>query len=98
MRIKQAQRWVKEDWEQNSRPVDEKTEILFMIEELGEFAEMVRKQEGKKNRKRLKVDLEKELGDLLICLATLANRHGIDLEQAFLKSKKKIIARHQRGY
>lgn len=47
-----------------------------MIEELGEFAKIIRKQEGKKNRKKLKIDLEK----------------------AFLKSKKKIEQRHQDGY
>lgn len=96
MRLKTAQKWVKEDWEK-SKPVDEKTEILFMIEELGEFAEMIRKTEGHKDRKELKIDLEKELGDLLICLATLANRHGVDLEQAFLKCKKKIENRHKQG-
>ena len=98
MRIKQAQKWVQDDWQKKSKSVDEKTEILFMIEELGEFAEMVRKQEGKKDRKKLKIDLEKELGDLLICLATLANRHGIDLEKAFLKSKRKIEKRHRAGH
>ncbi len=98
MRIKKAQKWVKEDWEKRSAPVDEKAEILFILEELGEFAETVRKQEGKKRRKKLKVDLEKELGDLLVCLATLANRYGIDLERAFLKTKRKIEERHRAGH
>ena len=97
-KLKEAQDWVREDWEKNSKPVDEKTEILFLIEEFGEVAEMIRKVDGNKNRKKIKVDLEKEIGDLLVCLATIANRHHIDLEKAFLKTKKKIQERHQKGY
>jgi len=98
MEIKKAQQWVDEDWKTKSQTVDEHLEILFLMEELGEMAEMIRKQAGKKERKKIKVDLGKEMGDILISLLTLANRYGVDLEQSFLKSKRKIIKRHKQGY
>jgi len=96
--IDRAQKWVAEDWRNKSKPVDEHLELLFLMEEIGEMAEMIRKQAGKKERKKLTIDLEKEMGDILICLMTLANRYHIDLEKAFLKTKNKIERRHKNGY
>jgi len=98
MDIKKAQKWVNDDWQKKSKPVDEKVELLFLMEEVGELAEMIRKQSGQKARKKIKLDLAEEIGDILVCLMTLANRYGIDLEKAFLKSKKKIQQRHKNGY
>lgn len=98
MDIKEAQKWVKKDWQKNSKPVDEHIELLFLMEEIGEMAEMIRKQAGKKDRKKLKIDLAKEMGDIMVCLMTMANRYNIDIEQAFLKTKKKIQQRHKKGY
>ncbi len=98
MDFKEAQKWVNDDWKKNSKPVNKHLELLFLMEEIGEMAEMIRKQSGKKERKKLKIDLAKEMGDILICLMTLANRYGIDLEESFLKTKKKIQQRHRKGY
>ncbi|MCH7759533.1 hypothetical protein IID20_04205 [Patescibacteria group bacterium] len=98
MDFKEAQKWVNDDWKKNSKSVNKHLELLFLMEEIGEMAEMIRKQSGKKERKKLKIDLSKEMGDILVCLMTLANRYGIDLEESFLKTKKKIQQRHRKGY
>ena len=60
------------------------------------MAEAIRKKHGKKTKK-VKIDLEEEMGDVLISLCTVANQYDVDLEKAFLKSKKKIQQRHKKG-
>ncbi len=57
------------------------------------MAEAIRKKHGKKTKK-VKIDLEEEMGDVLISLCTVANQYDVDLEKAFFKSKKKIQQRH----
>jgi NTP pyrophosphatase (non-canonical NTP hydrolase) len=55
-----------------------------MVEEMGELFKAIRKEE------KLRIDhnsdvggLDEELADILVYLAALANRYGVDLEQAF---------------
>ena len=98
MEIKDLQKWVSDDWNKKSKSINHQTEILLLIEEIGELAEAIRKLAGNKRRKKMKVDLMGEFGDVLISLTTLANHYQIDLEKAFLKSKKKIEKRHKNGY
>jgi len=99
MNLKELQEWVNEDWSKASKKnPDPHLQLLYLFEELGEMCEAIRKMSGDKERKNMDADLEGELGDVLIVLATVANNYGIDLNSAVLKSKKKIIERHKRGF
>lgn len=99
MNIQELQQWVRADWEQhsNNKP-DPHLQLLYLFEELGEMAEAIRKNGGYKDRKDEVMDLEGEMGDVLIALATVANNYGIDLEAAVVKSKAKIEERHKGGF
>ncbi|MHA2305137.1 MAG: MazG nucleotide pyrophosphohydrolase domain-containing protein [Candidatus Hodarchaeales archaeon] len=68
---------------------------LLLGEELGELFKAIRKAEG------LKVDLNSdtskisyELADILIYLCAIANRYGVDLEDAF-REKEAINEKRQ---
>ena len=57
---------------------------LLLGEELGELFKAVRKAEGVLIADDAKVGgLGEELADMLIFLCSIANRYGVDLEQAF---------------
>ncbi|MAG38389.1 hypothetical protein CMI45_03335 [Candidatus Pacearchaeota archaeon] len=92
--IKEHQGWVKEAWKKSSKKIEEKDELLFLMEEIGEMAEAVRKLNGNKNDKEFASDIEKEMGDILLSLITLAIRYKIDLETAFEKTKQSVIGRY----
>jgi NTP pyrophosphatase (non-canonical NTP hydrolase) len=92
--ISETQEWVKEAWKKSPKKVDEKDELLFLMEEVGEMAEALRKLNGKKENKELQADLEKEFGDILLSIITLAIRYNIDLEQAFEKTKSSVLKRY----
>lgn len=94
MKIKEIQNWTKQAWKESNKKVDKKIELLFLMEEIGEMAEAIRKLAGKKRNKKIKTDLEKEMGDILLCLTTLANRYNIDLEKAFSKTMKSVEKRY----
>jgi NTP pyrophosphatase (non-canonical NTP hydrolase) len=90
--IKEHQEWAKQAWKQSPKEnVCETDELLFLMEEVGEMAEAIRKLKG---NKEVQTDLEKELGDILLALLTLAIRYNIDLESAFEKTKKSIVQRY----
>jgi len=88
MRIKQIQNWTNEAWKKSNKSVDEKQELLFLIEEIGEMAEAIRKINGKKENKDIKVDLEKEMGDILLSIISLAAlvQPSIDKQKIMLHS------------
>jgi len=94
MRLKDMQDWTREAWKKSNKEVDERIELLFLIEEMGEMAEAVRKIAGKKENKDIKVDLEKEMGDILLAIVSLANRYNVDLEKAFSKTVESIQERY----
>ena len=94
MKLKQIQNWTREAWKESNKTVDEKMELIFLMEEIGEMAEAIRKMQGKKKNKKIKVDLEKEMGDILLSIVSLANRYNIDLEKAFSKTMKSIEKRY----
>lgn len=76
-------------------------EILACItEELGEVARIINIDFGPKNRKPNETEetLEAELGDVLYMLACLANREGIDLDEALQKSVDKFVTRDSGRY
>jgi NTP pyrophosphatase (non-canonical NTP hydrolase) len=99
MTLKQLQNWVAEDWETRSkkRPSTE-LQLLYMLEELGEVAECIRKLSGHKDRKQGSLDLGSEMGDLLISLVTLANTFEVDLSTEVSKFQRKLALRQQQGY
>ncbi len=97
--LKNIQQWVKNTWKKSPKKgITEKDELLFLFEEIGEIAQAVRKINGyrddKKSREALKDELEKEFGDCIVSLSTLANRYGINLEEGFIKSKESIERRY----
>lgn len=94
MNLREMQEWTKEAWKKSDKDVDEKLELIFLMEEIGEMAEAIRKTAGQKDNKDVNVDLEKEMGDILLSLITLAIRYDIDLENAFEKVKKDIEKRY----
>ncbi|MER3452123.1 MAG: transcriptional regulator [Thermus sp.] len=70
--------------------------LARLAEELGEVARVLAHREGKKPKPgEEEGDLAMELADLLFVLISLANREGIDLEEAFLKALDKYEKRDQ---
>ncbi|MBR9706777.1 hypothetical protein GOV14_07105 [Candidatus Pacearchaeota archaeon] len=93
--LKEYQEWVKDAWTKSpKKEISESDELLFLMEEIGEMAEAIRKLKGNKENKDIKADLEKEMGDTLLSLITLSIRYNINLEQAFEKTKRSIIDRY----
>lgn len=63
---------------------------LLLGEEIGELFKAIRKSEGLKIDKQSTFgEVSHELADILIYLCSIANRHQIDLEQAF-RDKEEI--------
>ncbi|MEK6962952.1 MAG: MazG nucleotide pyrophosphohydrolase domain-containing protein [Nanoarchaeota archaeon] len=89
--IKDAQTWTKEAWKQSDKALTDNDMYLFLMEEIGEMAEAIRKMKGNKANKPFTPDLEKELGDILLSLLTIAVRYDIDLEKAFEKTKNQFM-------
>lgn len=70
--------------------------LARLTEELGEVARVLAHRHGKKPKPgEEEGDLAMELADLLFVLISLANREGIDLEEAFLKAMAKYRERDQ---
>ncbi|MFC0596521.1 nucleotide pyrophosphohydrolase [Thermus composti] len=68
--------------------------LARLAEELGEVARVLAHRHGKKPKPgEVEGDLAEELADLLFVLISLANREGIDLEEAFRKVMAKYEAR-----
>lgn len=80
MQLREAQEWVKEAWSKSEKRMSKVAELASFLEECGELGEAIRKIEHGKDKK---VDIEKEVGDILLCLLTLAIRYGVDLQKAF---------------
>ena len=99
MTITNLQQWVKEDWKTRSKhqPTVE-LQLLYILEELGEVAEAIRKTNGLKNRKQSDVDLGSEFADLLISITTLANHFDINLQKEIEAFQSRLAKRHQEGF
>jgi NTP pyrophosphatase (non-canonical NTP hydrolase) len=68
--------------------------LARLTEELGEVARVLAHRHGKTPKPgEEEGDLAMELADLLFVLISLANREGIDLEEAFLKAMEKYQKR-----
>lgn len=67
---------------------------LLLGEEVGELFKAMRKSEGLQVDSNSKVyEVAEEMADVFIFLCSLANRYGIDLEQAFRDKEEKNKAR-----
>lgn len=68
------------------------SKCLLLAEEVGELLKCVRKSHstlGIDTKKTYNFDAAGEIADILIVLTTIANRLGIDLEQAFREKEEK---------
>ena len=73
------------------------TNLARLAEEVGELAREVNHRFGEKTKKpeELEGDLGMEMADILFVLICLANREGIDLQEAFERMMAKIESRDE---
>lgn len=94
MTIKELQEWVQQDWEANSEKMPEvELQLLYIMEELGEVAEAIRKNSGQKSRNNKSVDLGSEIADLIISITTLANSFDVDISSEIELFKQRLKSR-----
>lgn len=87
-------------YEQFPNKWDGKTELVNLIEELGELANAVLIREGEKgekSEKRRRAELEDSFADVFLALAMLADKYDVDVEHAVLKALGEIEERQKRG-
>jgi len=74
---------------------DPLTNLARLAEEVGELAREVNHRFGQKTKKKdePKGDLGMEMADILFVLICMANREGIDLDEAFEKGMAKVERR-----
>ena len=62
--------------------------MLKLMEEVGELAEVIRKNKRMEKGESIKGTIEEELQDVLYCIVCLANINDIDLQECvYLKEK-----------
>ena len=85
-------RWISHFEEGYFHPL---TNLARLTEEVGELAREVNHRFGQKTKKREEPegDLAMELADILFVLICMANREGIDLQEAFDRMMAKVEAR-----
>ena len=74
---------------------DPLTNMVRLSEEVGELAREVNHRFGRKTKKPEEpdADLGMEMADILFVLICMANREGIDLEDAFARMMQKVEQR-----
>jgi NTP pyrophosphatase (non-canonical NTP hydrolase) len=74
---------------------DEMSMLCRLFEEVGELSREYNHRFGAKKKKATEdvVDLEGELGDVLFILICLANKQGIDLDEALAATLRKYRVR-----
>ena len=84
--------WIKQFEEGYFHPL---TNLARLSEEVGELAREVNHRFGEKTKKRDEPegDLAMEMADILFVLICMANREGIDLQQAFDRMMAKVETR-----
>lgn len=101
MNINEMQKWfeefaIKEGWLEYSGFVS----LGFLLEEAGEVAREVRRQEvgrhshseeEKMSHEEMKNKLAEEIGDTLQALSVIASKYNVSLEDAFNTHKEKMI-------
>ncbi len=76
---------------------DPLTNLARLAEEVGELAREINHRFGQKTKKleEPEGDLAMEMADILFVLICMANREGIDLQQAFDRMMRKIESRDE---
>jgi NTP pyrophosphatase (non-canonical NTP hydrolase) len=84
--------WVRQFEEGYFHPL---TNLARQDEEVGELAREVNHRFGEKTKKRDEPegDLAMEMADILFVLVCMANREGIDLQEAFDRMMRKVETR-----
>lgn len=85
-------RWISRFEEGYFHPL---TNLARLTEEVGELAREINHRFGEKTKKRDEPegDMAMELADILFVVICLANREGIDLQQAFDRMMDKVDRR-----
>lgn len=85
-------RWISQFEEGYFHPL---TNLARLTEEVGELAREVNHRFGQKTKKRDEPegDLAMEMADILFVLICMANREGIDLQDAFDRMMEKVDRR-----
>ena len=85
-------RWISQFEEGYFHPL---TNMARLSEEVGELAREVNHRFGQKTKKKDEADgdMAMEMADILFVLVCMANREGIDLEQAFDRMMAKVEKR-----
>jgi len=85
-------RWISQFEEGYFHPL---TNLCRLTEEVGELAREVNHRFGQKTKKpeEAEGDLGMEMADIIFVLICMANREGIDLEQAFDRMMEKVERR-----
>jgi NTP pyrophosphatase (non-canonical NTP hydrolase) len=101
MSLKEAQRrvdaWVSQYEEGYFDPL---TNLTRLAEEVGELAREINHRFGQKTKKphEPEGDLGMEMADILFVLICMANREGIDLQEAFERMMEKVESRDERRW
>jgi NTP pyrophosphatase (non-canonical NTP hydrolase) len=76
---------------------DPLTNLARLAEEVGELAREVNHRFGRKTKKpdEPEGDIGMEMADILFVLICMANREGIDLDQAFARMMAKVETRDE---
>jgi NTP pyrophosphatase (non-canonical NTP hydrolase) len=79
---------------------DPLTNLARLAEEVGELAREVNHRFGKKTKKpeEPEGDLAMEMADIMFVLICMANREGIDLEEAFDRMMQKVERRDEKRW
>jgi NTP pyrophosphatase (non-canonical NTP hydrolase) len=91
---RQVDTWVGQFEEGYFHPL---TNMARLAEEVGELAREVNHRFGQKTKKREEPpgDLGMEMADILFVIICMANREGIDLQQAFDRMMAKVESRDE---
>ena len=79
---------------------DPLTNMARLAEEVGELAREINHRFGQKTKKPDEPagDLALEMADILFVLICIANREGIDLEEAFERMMQKVESRDEKRW
>jgi NTP pyrophosphatase (non-canonical NTP hydrolase) len=79
---------------------DPLTNLARLAEEVGELAREINHRFGRKTKKadEPEGDLAMEMADVLFVLICMANREGIDLQEAFDRMMEKVETRDQKRW
>ena len=78
------------------RKYDRKTEVINLLEEVGELANAVLVDSGDKPEKRRRAQLKDSFADILFALTATADAFDVDLEEELLKTLNEIEDRQNK--